>query len=78
MEIDRPEAATFTEMTKFHSDDYLEFLQRVSPENTEEISKYQNKCNDIFKCVVNLGDDCPVWEGIYEFCALSAGGSVGI
>ena len=31
-------------MTKFHSDDYMEFLQRVQPENVEEISKYQQKC----------------------------------
>jgi histone deacetylase 1/2 len=32
------------EMTKFHSDDYISFLHRVSPEHTEEISKYQQKC----------------------------------
>jgi histone deacetylase 1/2 len=44
MEINRPNAATFSEMTKFHSDDYIEFLERVSPEHTEEISKYQQKC----------------------------------
>ena len=25
----------------------------------------------------NVGDDCPVFEGLYEFCQLSAGGSVG-
>ncbi|KAI8910871.1 hypothetical protein EDD86DRAFT_203815 [Gorgonomyces haynaldii] len=68
MEINRPTPATFKEMTKFHSDDYIEFLYRVKPENTEEISKYQQK--------FNLGEDCPVWEGLYEFCALSAGGSI--
>jgi histone deacetylase 1/2 len=27
---------------------------------------------------VNLGEDCPVWDGLYEFCALSSGGSIGI
>ena len=25
---------------------------------------------------VNIGEDCPVFDGLYEFCALSAGGSV--
>lgn len=25
---------------------------------------------------VNLGEDCPVWDGLYEFCALSSGGSI--
>lgn len=44
MEINRPTPATFKEMTKFHSDDYIEFLNRVSPDNSQEISKYQQKC----------------------------------
>ncbi|KAI8926804.1 hypothetical protein BC831DRAFT_511376 [Entophlyctis helioformis] len=68
LEINRPTPASFKEMTKFHSDDYIEFLHRVQPENTEEINKFQQK--------FNLGEDCPVWEGLYEFCALSAGGSL--
>lgn len=25
---------------------------------------------------VNVGEDCPVFDGLYEFCQLSAGGSV--
>lgn len=28
-------------------------------------------------CAVNVGEDCPVFDGMYEFCQLSAGGSVG-
>ena len=27
--------------------------------------------------VVNVGEDCPVFDGMYEFCQLSAGGSLG-
>jgi hypothetical protein len=26
---------------------------------------------------VNVGDDCPVFEGLFEYCGLSAGGSMG-
>lgn len=26
--------------------------------------------------LVNVGEDCPVFDGLYEFCQLSAGGSV--
>lgn len=26
---------------------------------------------------VNVGEDCPVFDGLFEFCQLSAGGSVG-
>eukprot|EP00842_Homolaphlyctis_polyrhiza_P003140 jgi/Hompol1/3827/HPOL_003367-RA len=68
LEINRPTPATTKEMTKFHSDDYIEFLHRIQPDNVEEINKYQQK--------FNLLDDCPVWEGLYEFCSLSAGGSL--
>lgn len=27
--------------------------------------------------VVNVGEDCPVFDGLYEFCQLSTGGSIG-
>lgn len=30
----------------------------------------------IFFILVNVGEDCPVFDGLYEFCQLSAGGSV--
>ena len=26
---------------------------------------------------VNVGEDCPVFDGLYEFCQLSCGGSIG-
>ena len=26
--------------------------------------------------VVNVGEDCPVYSGLYEFCQVSAGGSI--
>lgn len=28
-------------------------------------------------CAVNVGEDCPVFDGLFEFCQLSVGGSVG-
>ena len=30
--------------------------------------------NDI---LVNVGDDCPVFDGLFEYCSISAGGSMG-
>lgn len=30
----------------------------------------------MFFSAVNVGEDCPVFDGLYEFCQLSAGGSV--
>jgi len=28
--------------------------------------------------LVNVGEDCPVFDGLYEFCQLSTGGSIGL
>lgn len=25
----------------------------------------------------NVGDDCPVFDGLFEYCSISAGGSMG-
>jgi len=25
----------------------------------------------------NVGDDCPVFDGLFDFCSISAGGSMG-
>jgi acetoin utilization deacetylase AcuC-like enzyme len=27
--------------------------------------------------IVNVGDDCPVFDGLFEYCSISAGGSMG-
>ncbi|KAG5863237.1 hypothetical protein JTB14_021533 [Gonioctena quinquepunctata] len=67
MEIYRPHKATAEEMTKFHSDDYIRFLRSIRPDNMSEYNKQMQR--------FNVGEDCPVFDGLYEFCQLSAGGS---
>uniref|UniRef100_S4RXT2 Histone deacetylase 1 n=1 Tax=Petromyzon marinus TaxID=7757 RepID=S4RXT2_PETMA len=68
MEIYRPHKATSEEMTKYHSDDYIKFLRSIRPDNMSEYSKQMQR--------FNVGEDCPVFDGLYEFCQLSTGGSV--
>lgn len=68
MEIYRPHKATAEEMTKFHSDDYIKFLRSIRPDNMSEYNKQMQR--------FNVGEDCPVFDGMYEFCQLSTGGSV--
>lgn len=68
MEIYRAKPATRHEMTQFHTDEYIDFLQKVTPDNMETFSKEQGK--------YNVGDDCPVFDGLFEFCGISAGGSM--
>lgn len=68
MEIYRPHKANADEMTKYHSDDYIKFLRSIRPDNVQEYNKQMQR--------FNVGEDCPVFDGLYEFCQLSAGGSV--
>lgn len=68
MEIYRAKPATRQEMCQFHTDEYIDFLARVTPDNLEMFSKEQAK--------FNVGDDCPVFDGVFEYCGISGGGSM--
>ncbi|KAI9826987.1 MAG: histone deacetylase [Sarea resinae] len=68
MEIYRAKPASRYEMTQFHTDEYVDFLQKVTPDNMDAYAKEQGK--------YNVGDDCPVFDGLFEFCGISAGGSM--
>lgn len=74
-------------MTKFHTDDYIQFLRTVTPENMTDMSRFLGRCS-FLTCVsafafltlinsVNVGEDCPVFHGMFQYCQLSAGGSIG-
>merc|ERR1719323_2335943 len=69
MQVYRPYIASGPDMTRFHSEEYIEFLARVSPNNIQSFSKSLTH--------YNVGAaDCPVFDGLYDFCQLSSGGSV--
>ncbi|KAJ5933888.1 Histone deacetylase RPD3 [Penicillium verhagenii] len=68
MEIYRAKPASKYEMTQFHTDEYIDFLGKVTPDNMDQFSKEQSR--------YNVGDDCPVFDGLFEFCGISAGGSM--
>jgi len=69
LEVLLPARATALQMSAFHTDDYIDFLRRVTPDNQmsflKELPRY------------NLDIDCPVFDGLYQYCQISAGGSVG-
>jgi histone deacetylase 1/2 len=71
----RPPKATPREMTRFHTDDYINFLRTVTPENMHDYAKQMEIYN--LSPSVNVGEDCPVFDGLFDFCQLSAGGSIG-
>lgn len=53
---------------QFHSDDYINFLQRITPETMNEAGKLLHR--------FNVGEDCPIIDGLFEYCQVSAGGSI--
>jgi acetoin utilization deacetylase AcuC-like enzyme len=40
----RPHKALFEDMTKYHSDEYMNFLKNISPETAAEQSKHMTRC----------------------------------
>ena len=68
LQVFRPRRATPVEMMRFHTPEYVKFLQNATPDNTansvQELEKYQ------------LGLDCPVFDDLFEYCQISAGGSI--
>ncbi|TFJ84910.1 hypothetical protein NSK_003942 [Nannochloropsis salina CCMP1776] len=69
MEILRPKPVLLSEMTRFHSDDYINFLRVITPDNMQEYMRQLQR--------FNVGEDCPVFDGLFEFCQLYTSGSIG-
>ncbi|KAL4491480.1 hypothetical protein ABPG72_008136 [Tetrahymena utriculariae] len=82
--------ATFEEMIKFHDIEYINYLQNyVSNGWTQELKKLKQDPlinlesayhinNPKKRQTSKVGDtsDCPGFEGLYNFCQISAGGSL--
>lgn len=69
LEIYRPTLMSEEQMTKFHADDYIHFLQHVTLDNHVDYGTEQQR--------YNLDVDCPVFDGMFKFCQMYTGGSVG-
>ena len=66
MEIYRPLKASAFDMCTFHSQDYIDFLQRVTPQNISGFTSSR----------FNVGEDCPVFPGMFDFCSIYSGASL--
>ncbi|KAJ2716009.1 hypothetical protein H4R19_000887 [Coemansia spiralis] len=64
----RPPRASAREMSRFHADDYVEFLSRLTPELAEQETEHAS--------VYLYSEDCPPFDGVFEFSSISAGGSI--
>lgn len=80
------------EMVKFHAEDYIDFLQEVRPQHQQLLNAAANPDDEDDSAAVSAADieaiatsfrkfgvdgDCPIFDGLYKYCEIYSGGSVG-
>ncbi|KAF1762384.1 hypothetical protein GCK72_010646 [Caenorhabditis remanei] len=70
LSIYRPTPASFKDITRFHSEEYVNYLKGANLDNVTSFG-----INNQFSSVLT-NDDCPMFDGLYDFCRLSCGGSL--
>jgi len=70
MDVWRPRPLDVDDVTAFHDPEYVEFLQRINPDNEKEFSTKAS--------IFQVGDstDCPIFDGMYEFNAKCSAASI--
>eukprot|EP01038_Epipyxis_sp_PR26KG_P013312 gene13312-17834_t len=70
MEVYKPKPSSDAQIQRFHSDEYVEFLKKINPDNMKQYTSQMEK--------FNMGEqrDCPVFDGLYDFCTTYTGCSV--
>ena len=68
LNVFRPKPASRADLTAFHSDDYMRFLYDITPDAAKEELDQMER--------YNLGADCPIFDGLYEYCQTYTGGSI--
>ncbi|CAI9753053.1 unnamed protein product [Fraxinus pennsylvanica] len=69
MTVFKPSPARERDLCKFHAEDYVSILKRITPDKQQDYLTQLKR--------FNVGDDCPVFDGLYSFCQSYAGGSIG-
>ncbi|XP_025947227.1 histone deacetylase 8 isoform X7 [Apteryx rowi] len=67
MKIVKPKVASMEEMASFHTDAYLQHLQKVSEEGDDDHPE---------SVEYGLGYDCPATEGIFDYAAAVGGATI--
>lgn len=62
--------ARHDELAEFHTHDYLDFLHDITPDNTS-VLPWSKRMHTF-----NFGEDCPVFDGLYDYCALYTGATL--
>ncbi|BFZ55472.1 histone deacetylase [Savitreella phatthalungensis] len=75
MDVYSPRKATPEELQIFHTPEYVDFLQRITPEAAPTIDQEERRVHNIASDNGNNGD-CPTFAGIWDFCTSYAGSSL--
>lgn len=67
---------------EFHAEDYVNFLRRINPGIIDDYKDQMTKCIFIFESsdplvAISNEADNPVFDGIYDFCSMYCGASIG-
>ncbi|KAF8318135.1 hypothetical protein DL93DRAFT_2076108 [Clavulina sp. PMI_390] len=68
LDVIRAARCTPKNMTRFHTDEYVDFLSRVTPETAIDMTGGGARFLS--------GDDNPAFDGVFDFSSISAGGSI--
>lgn len=71
MDVYRPYRASPEDMKTFHQPEYIDFLQSVTPDRLRDKTAANNYARTRF-----LSDDCPVFDGVFDFCSIYTGASM--
>ena len=66
MILQKPNRATAGQLKEFHTEEYINFLERVKPETVteQEVEHF------------NVIEDSPIFDGVFQFCQIYAGASL--
>eukprot|EP01026_Neomeris_dumetosa_P015139 TRINITY_DN15729_c0_g1_i5.p1 TRINITY_DN15729_c0_g1~~TRINITY_DN15729_c0_g1_i5.p1 ORF type:complete len:443 (-),score=47.68 TRINITY_DN15729_c0_g1_i5:568-1896(-) len=70
MDIYRIRKAHNQELTRFHAEDYINMLSKITPVNVDRMDQEKLRKFNI------MTDDCPVFDGLYDFVQLYTGASL--
>lgn len=68
MDILSANRASERDMTRFHSDEYINFLKIITPETAPDHHTMLSRFNVL--------EDCPVFDGLWQYCQIAAGASI--
>ena len=69
MLVYRPSLASKEDLMKFHSEPYLDFLASITRDTMQDHVAEMKR--------FSVGQDCPVFDGLYQFSTICATGSIG-